>query len=48
MITISVGRCGRKPDKRTFTGAKHELIIVASEITKSSDVHGRLGYVGMP
>jgi hypothetical protein len=48
MLTISEGRCGRKPDKRTFTGAKHELVFFASEITRSSDVHGGFGYIGMP
>ncbi len=48
MSTISEGKCGIKSDKRTFTGAEHELIILASKITRSGDVHGRFGYVGMP
>ncbi len=41
MLTIGEERYGSKSDKRTFTGAKHELIILASEITRSGDVHGR-------
>jgi hypothetical protein len=48
MSAISEGRYGEKSGKRTFTGAKHELIILAPKITRSGDVHGRFGYVGMP
>jgi hypothetical protein len=33
--------CSGQSDKHTFTSAKHELIIPASEIRMSGEVHGR-------
>jgi hypothetical protein len=48
MLAISEEKYGKKSGKRTFTGAKHELIILASEITRSGDIHRIFGYVGIP
>ena len=48
MLAISEERHREKSGKRTFTGAKHELIILASEIARSGDIHGRFKHVGMP